>query len=677
MDAVQKALRVAKEAGGASTGTGAAPNTGAAPDLSSFVTGLYQSELGRAPEAAGLQGWLDALQSGKMTQDQVRQGILSSSENQVQDLYQGLLNRQIDPTGYGWVTALESGAMTPEQIRAGIMGSEEYKKLYPSSSRAGSGSETGTTPVDITKQGMPLVYTPPPYKDYGATSAAFRVASGLENLPAPFATMSPVSGGTPTGGGTTGGGTTGKTTYQDILNQLKTTPTTTATPTTTPATAAQSSRISDISKLYETYLGRKPEAGAAERWADAMASGKLTYNEVVNAIQKSPEYTQNQITQAYQKYLGRNPEETGLKGWAGAVASGKMSLNDVINSIKTSQEAQGLGAAAPSGGGGGAASSAVTAAYREYLGRDPEPGAAEAWQGMIASGKMTPDQVVAAIASSTEAQSRYPSITNYGFKDGGAVHEYAEGGGTSYEDLINAAYQDFLGRAPDDEGFKNWLAALTSGKIKPADFESKFKGAGYEDDIFSAYQKTLNRSPTLEEAGNWNKAILSGDLTLDQVMQRIKNSPEAVTQSTYQNVPTPDKFSELQGGRMYDIDIGRIERIPELGRIAAPVNVKQAWENSEIERLKRELEAAKAAGTTQSRDTGGGGNNGGEGGSNFGASDPSGTAGAIGVDAAGGEAGPGAPGSAGNPGNSGDGERYGGRINAVDNALRMIKADRR
>lgn len=121
---------------------------------------------------------------------------------------------------------------------------------------------------------------------------------------------------------------------------------------------------------------------------------------------------------------------------------------------------------------------------------------------------------------------------------------------------------------------------------------------------------------------------------------------------------------------MYDIDIGRVERIPELGRMAAPVNVKQAFENSEIERLKKELEAAKTAGTTQSRDSGGGGGSPGAG-SNMGAGDVSGTAGAVQSTSE--SAGPPAPGDGGS---NAPNERYGGRINAVDNALRMLKADR-
>ena len=162
---------------------------------------------------------------------------------------------------------------------------------------------------------------------------------------------------------------------------------------------------------------------------------------------------------------------------------------------------------------------------------------------------------------------------------------------------------------------------------------------------------------------------------MEDLQKQITSSPEyRITRE----VPRDDIFSERQGGGMYNIDIGNVERIPQLGRMAAPINVKQAWENSEIERLKKELEAAKAAGTTQSRDSGGGGGggggNGGEGGSNFGGSDASGTAGGVNGSDDGGGSGDNPGSEGGSPATLARGGMAGN--NAVDNALRMLKANR-
>lgn len=673
MDAVQKALRVAKADGGGNVqgfpdpvGTPAPISTG----NEAFVGGLYKNILNRESDPQGMQNWLGALNAGTMNQKQVQEAFLSSPENVVQDLYAGLLNRPtLDPGAQGWISALQNQTMTPEQIRAGIMASEEYKGLNPSAGGQAGGTQTPVVntgaPVNIAKRGMPLIYTPPPYKDYGATAAAFRVASGLENLPEGFRTLSPVVGGTPSDSTTGAGTTSGKPTYQQILQQLTQQPTlTTGKDTLTGGTgndtATSKFSASDIAALYNQYLGRAPETGAAQAWLNQINSNNMTYNDVVNAIKTSPE---GQVFGAYEKYLNRKPEEGAASNWANEVVGGGMSLQDALRSIAFSPEA--FSGATQAATTAGTAADPVTIAYQTYLGRAPDAEGAAAWNNAIASGVMTPEEVMAAIANSPEAQTRT-------FASGGAVKEYADGGSPDYASLVNAAYRDFLYRDPDEKGFNDWLTALNRGEIKPADFESRFKGAGYEDEIANAYMQYLDRPPEKNAAANWIGQINDKSMTLDQVLQAIRSSPEALTMPTYRNVPTADKYSELQGGRMYDIDIGRGERIPKLGIMDAPVNVKQEWENSEIARLQAELEAAKAAGTSKTRDMGGGGG-GGEGGSNFGASDPSGTSGAIGVDSA---AGPQGPPSPGDSGSNGPGERYGGRINAVDNALRLIKANR-
>lgn len=59
--------------------TGQAPSAYAG-DAQAFVSGLYWELLGRAPDAGGLAAWVQALQSGQLTDAQVRQGFLDSPE---------------------------------------------------------------------------------------------------------------------------------------------------------------------------------------------------------------------------------------------------------------------------------------------------------------------------------------------------------------------------------------------------------------------------------------------------------------------------------------------------------------------------------------------------------------------------------------------------------------------
>jgi hypothetical protein len=122
-------------------------------DYGGLLSSYYQQELGRAPDA-GQQGWLDALNSGALTPEQVRQRINDSSEGYVYDLYNQYFNRGLDPSAYQWVSALESGGLTREQVMQGLMNSPEYM------SRNGNRNPTTPTTPKPTTPTLPKPTTP-------------------------------------------------------------------------------------------------------------------------------------------------------------------------------------------------------------------------------------------------------------------------------------------------------------------------------------------------------------------------------------------------------------------------------------------------------------------------------------------------------------------------------------
>jgi uncharacterized protein (TIGR03118 family) len=97
-----------------------------------FVDQLYQHLLGRQVEPAALAGWLAGLDQG-MTRAQVVAAIENSMEYQtdlVQKAYQQFLHRSAEPAGLsGWVAFLQQGH-TVEQMEAGIVGSPEYFQIH-------------------------------------------------------------------------------------------------------------------------------------------------------------------------------------------------------------------------------------------------------------------------------------------------------------------------------------------------------------------------------------------------------------------------------------------------------------------------------------------------------------------------------------------------------------------
>jgi Ca2+-binding RTX toxin-like protein len=118
-----------------------------------FVTLLYANVLGRAPDAAGLAGWLARLQSGSDRTDVVlgfsesaefvrttagavldhaRAGHQTRWADAVYRLYAATLDREPDAAGLrGWTALLADGASLSE-IAGGFLGSVEFTRAYGS-----------------------------------------------------------------------------------------------------------------------------------------------------------------------------------------------------------------------------------------------------------------------------------------------------------------------------------------------------------------------------------------------------------------------------------------------------------------------------------------------------------------------------------------------------------------
>ena len=103
-------------------------------DNPQFVTLLYNNVLGRAPDAAGLAGWVALLQSG-YTRGQVLLGFSDSTEYQaaignevfVTMMYTGMLRRTPESGGFtGWVNGMDMGTYSRTQVINGFFLSTEY-----------------------------------------------------------------------------------------------------------------------------------------------------------------------------------------------------------------------------------------------------------------------------------------------------------------------------------------------------------------------------------------------------------------------------------------------------------------------------------------------------------------------------------------------------------------------
>ncbi|HLG86461.1 MAG TPA: DUF4214 domain-containing protein [Alphaproteobacteria bacterium] len=120
--------------------TTAFETSGEATSFVDPVIRMYETILHRAPDAAGLSGWVNAIRNGTLTLQQVAEGFVGSTEFQtlygsstpnptayVTALYNNVLNRAPDSAGLaGWTNALTSGQLDYAQVALGFSNSTEY-----------------------------------------------------------------------------------------------------------------------------------------------------------------------------------------------------------------------------------------------------------------------------------------------------------------------------------------------------------------------------------------------------------------------------------------------------------------------------------------------------------------------------------------------------------------------
>jgi phage-related minor tail protein len=92
----------------------------------SAIAATYQSALGRAPDAAGLDYWQN-IAAGGTPLSTITDAISNSAEAQVQKLYKSLFDRPADAGGLNYWLGTGSSIDT---IRDQMMQSDEYKKLH-------------------------------------------------------------------------------------------------------------------------------------------------------------------------------------------------------------------------------------------------------------------------------------------------------------------------------------------------------------------------------------------------------------------------------------------------------------------------------------------------------------------------------------------------------------------
>jgi PhoPQ-activated pathogenicity-related protein len=186
-----------------------------------------------------------------------------------------------------------------------------------------------------------------------------------------------------------------------------------------------------VTAAYLLYLGRMPDTQGLSGWVTAMQNG-LTDERLEADFIASAEYIQRNgglgagwIRAMYQNLLNRTPSDSEVNAWVTALNNGLMPT-DIAFFFAASPEREAI---------------RVRADYQTYLGRAATDAEVNAWVQAFANNQVTNEDVIAGFISSTEYfQTHYDNAGDWLF----------------------SAYNDVLGRIPDDASYAAWLAYLRS-----------------------------------------------------------------------------------------------------------------------------------------------------------------------------------------------------------------------
>jgi len=199
-----------------------------------------------------------------------------------------------------------------------------------------------------------------------------------------------------------------------------------------PAVTAAHQRY--VNQLYNDLFNRNADPGGLAGWTALLDSG-TTYKDVAKAITSSREYDGDVVDAFYVQYLGRHSDPSGLNDWVNLMQGG-YNAEQIRSGILGSPEY--FNRTGP-GGTGGTNTTFVTALYKSFLNRAPDPGGLAAWVNLLGTHQETTGQVAGGFLNSDENRTV----------------------------IITGFYQKYMHRAPDPGGLAGWKAQLAAGISQP------------------------------------------------------------------------------------------------------------------------------------------------------------------------------------------------------------------
>lgn len=225
-----------------------------------------------------------------------------------------------------------------------------------------------------------------------------------------------------------------------------------------------------VSRLYRTCLGREADAGGLFFWQARLESGEAAGADVAAGFFLSREYQDmdqedgQYVDDLYRAVLGREPDRGGKEFWLDYMDAGS-SRHLVLSGFTNSQEFRSLCSRYRVDPGSYTSpeirdqnrevTAFVQRMYRLVLRRDGEAEGLNNWTSFLLEQGGTGSEAAEGFFLSEEFRRRK----------------------TDLDDYVELLYRALLGRNSDPEGKRDWIEAVRSGRMTPAELIGSFAGS--------------------------------------------------------------------------------------------------------------------------------------------------------------------------------------------------------
>lgn len=456
-----------------------------------LVRSLYKNVLNREADEEGLKGWVDSLNSGEATIQQVESAFKASSENMVQDTLAVLTDNGI------------TDKLQQAEILTSMFGDAAKDNTYITALRdegvaeAKAFDEAHTDLGEVFKQAVDLKLTDLTLDDLNKYVGEINETEALQQFRAEHAPQIAQAAYQEV----YGKDYTPKDYQNNLIDSIVNNPNASFDDIVNNVLQPQQ----QVESIYKDVLYRDPDAEGLQNWTKLYVGDNLNYEQLKQMIESSTEaqqkndplyFLQNPDVKAAYNVDSQGMTEQQFAQWH-YDNYGKNEGRKTPNPTWLVE--------APT------YSNDVTGWYQTYLGRIPEAEGQAFWQNQLNSGAMTAAEVQKAIATSAEAKSVTTSRVNDWTQD--------------QTDQIKAAYKQAVGLDMPDLNLQNRLNQLTSGE-KTIDQITSDLSTGVRHQVSQAYQDAYGHLPTAAEFETFMAPIQTGASTVEQVKTQLAQEAE-------------------------------------------------------------------------------------------------------------------------------------------------------